>query len=381
MIVKLRSLHSIAMGRLKQKRSTGHSFVELVETEGRRGSTVRERVIPSSPLKRRASASPSKSRYLTPNTGEYPSTQNDDPPTPKRKRFGQKVSTLWHTWDCAITEMLIQSQNDFLREWVKYRNIYLQEVLSLEAPPPDTRCFSCQSRPGLYRCTDCIGDRLSCSECCCRLHQLTPYHRIKRWNGAYFERSDLVFLGLTLHVGHGGQECPSYSASLNGQSNMGSGVDPEDTEDEWEDETVVNPLDDGDGGFDRVGGIAFDHPEGQALWGPDIPGTYRLVVVTSTGIFRRRIRWCQCPGAADKHIQLLRLQLFSATIKRPSTAFTFDVLDHFHIDAMECKTAALNFYNKLRRLTSNAFPGGAPVSWWLECSKLKIDIPLLEPIS
>jgi hypothetical protein len=89
---------------------------------------------------------------------------------------------------------------------------------------------------------------------------------------------------------------------------------------------------------------------------------HRIVVVASTGIFRRRIRWCQCPGSADTHIQLLHSNLFSATIKRPSTAFTFDVLDHFHIDAMECKTAALNFYNKLRRLTSNAFPGTAPVS-------------------
>ena len=43
-------------------------------------------------------------------------------------------------------------------------------------------------------------------------------------------------------------------------------------------------------------------------------------------------------------------------------AFTFEVLDHFHIDAMECKTAALNFYNKLRRLTNNVFPTTAPVS-------------------
>ena len=259
--------------------------------------------------------------------------------------------------------MSIQSQNDFLREWLEYRNLYLQEVLTLEAPPPDTRCTSCQSRLGIYRCTDCIGDQLSCPDCCCRLHRLTPYHRIKRWNGTYFEGSDLVSLGLVIHVGHGGQDCSSYSGASS--SNLGSGRDPNDAEEEWEDETVGNPADESKWGTDGVAGISGAHPDARGLWGPEIPQTDRLVVVTSTGIFRRRIQWCKCPGAADGHIQLLRSQLFSASIRRPSTAFTFDVLDHFHIDAMECKTAALNFYNKLRRLTSNAFPGGAPVSsWW-----------------
>jgi hypothetical protein len=235
----------------------------------------------------------------------------------------------------------------------------------MEAPPPETQCFSCQSVPGIYRCMDCIGDRLSCSECCSGLHNLTPFHRIKKWNGTYFEVSDLVSLGLVIHVGHGGQECPSYNASWAGQSRARSGLEPDDPEDEWEDEVVVTQMDEAEGNvseFDGVGGFGGARQEGQALWGPEIPGTHRLVVVTSSGVFRRRIRWCQCSGAADTHIQLLRLQLFSATIKRPSTAFTFDVLDHFHIDAMECKTAGLNFYNKLRRLTSNAFPATAPVS-------------------
>lgn len=91
-IVPLCFLYDIAMGKLKQKRSTGQSFVEHVETEGRRGSTIRERVVPSSPLKRRASASPSKARFSTPNDGEYSSTQDNDLPTPKRIRVGQKVS-------------------------------------------------------------------------------------------------------------------------------------------------------------------------------------------------------------------------------------------------------------------------------------------------
>jgi len=36
--------------------------------------------------------------------------------------------------------------------------------------------------------------------------------------------------------------------------------------------------------------------------------------------------------------------LFSASVIQPKTAFTFDVLDHFYMDSMECKTAGLSFF-------------------------------------
>ena len=50
--------------------------------------------------------------------------------------------------------------------------------------------------------------------------------------------------------------------SSTGQSNMSSGMAPDDTEDEWEGETVVNLMDEGDRGFDGVVGISRGHPEG-----------------------------------------------------------------------------------------------------------------------
>ncbi|KAI6030160.1 hypothetical protein EDC04DRAFT_2898558 [Pisolithus marmoratus] len=49
-------------------------------------------------------------------------------------------------------------------------------------------------------------------------------------------------------------------------------------------------------------------------------------------------------------------RLFPASISKPKTAFTFTVLDHFLIDALECKTSAMSFYQKLKRFTNNAFP-------------------------
>jgi hypothetical protein len=81
------------------------------------------------------------------------------------------------------------------------------------------------------------------------------------------------------------------------------------------------------------------------------------------GVFHHRLRWCCCLAAEPAYAQLLRLGLYPASIERPETAFTFSLLDYFHIDAVECKTAGNNFYNKLRRLTNSLFPGAVPVSY------------------
>jgi hypothetical protein len=94
----------------------------------------------------------------------------------------------------------------------------------------------------------------------------------------------------------------------------------------------------------------------------DVHAEEDIITVTHTnGIYQRRIRWCLCPDAPARDIQLLRMGLYPATAKRPSSAFTFQLLDYFYIDSMECKTSANNFYNKLRRLSCNAFPDTLPV--------------------
>jgi hypothetical protein len=88
-------------------------------------------------------------------------------------------------------------------------------------------------------------------------------------------------------------------------------------------------------------------------------------MVDSAGIFVHLVKWCRCNGASkqDKHLQLLRHRLFPSTTFKPQTAFTFNVLDEFLIDSLECKTSASSFYSKLRRLTNNAFPDTLPVNF------------------
>jgi len=59
-----------------------------------------------------------------------------------------------------------------------------------------------------------------------------------------------------------------------------------------------------------------------------------LSLLTAMG-FHHHIQSCQ---DLPTSIQLFRHGLFSASVIQPKTAFTFDVLDHFYMDAMECKT-------------------------------------------
>ncbi|KIJ16603.1 hypothetical protein PAXINDRAFT_10319 [Paxillus involutus ATCC 200175] len=59
-------------------------------------------------------------------------------------------------------------------------------------------------------------------------------------------------------------------------------------------------------------------------------------------------------------MQLLESGLLSATIDQPKTAFSFSVLNDFIRDNLECGTSASNYYNKLRRITSNVFPHLVP---------------------
>jgi hypothetical protein len=129
-----------------------------------------------------------------------------------------------------------------------------------------------------------------------------------------------------LHVGHGGKTCENSRQEWTSESYHDFGEVIEE-----EDPTV---LDDQDSDADDT----------------------VLVIVHSTGVFQHRVRWCTCSSAPKHNIQLLHSALFPASMKLPRTAFTFDVLDHFYVDSMECKTSANSFFMKLRRLTNSAFP-------------------------
>ena len=85
-------------------------------------------------------------------------------------------------------------------------------------------------------------------------------------------------------------------------------------------------------------------------------GDRQMTIIHVNGVFKHCVRFCKCQGANLEHIQLFDHRLFSSSFDCPQTTFTLDVLEYYGIDAMECKTLAQSFFQKLRRVTNNAFP-------------------------
>ena len=135
-----------------------------------------------------------------------------------------------------------------------------------------------------------------------------------------------------MHLGHGGMACPHGGYMMD---DVG-----DDEEEQWED--------------------IEDHGQPPHLVKPTDRSC--LTVVGANGVHFCNIKYCSCEGSADPHIQLFAGGLFPATTKEPRTVFTFQVLDDFVRDNVECGTTAMNYYSKLRRVTSNAFPHLVPVS-------------------
>lgn len=160
-------------------------------------------------------------------------------------------------------------------------------------------------------------------------------------------------IGYVLHLGHNGAPCAGWDdAVMSGDPATDDESELEESDDEAEAahadrETVLQPL-------------------RRATY----PGERTLVIVDVTGVHRHRVRFCNCAGAELVDIQLLCMELFPASFTRPSTAFTFSLLNDFMIDNVECKTSASNYFNKLRRVTSNAAPQAVPVCFCHHCLEI-----------
>jgi hypothetical protein len=176
-------------------------------------------------------------------------------------------------------------------------------------------------------------------------HTSHPFHHLQKWNGEFFEVDDLDNLGVEICLGHRGKICPAYN-NPERQHHL---------EERWEDEIILDSHDAEHNAVDEE-----ELLQSQGFSGK-LAGSGGMIVVDVGGVFRRKVKPCICPNAPDMHLQLFAMDLFPATTKRPTTAFTFRVLDQFHVEAMECKTAALNFFSKLRRLTNPNFPSSVPV--------------------
>jgi hypothetical protein len=164
------------------------------------------------------------------------------------------------------------------------------------------------------------------------------------WNGYFFERSDILAHDLTLNLRHYPDNCPSDSLDTDAQT--GFGTEDSDEADEFMEQSESTP-----------------HSGSRS----------NLTIISSTGIFQCSVRWCHCAKTTDQYVPLLLCaRLFPASFKNPKTAFTFEVLDHFLVDSLECKTAAMNFMSKIRRMTNEAFPSRVPVRFPTDWTGLQL---------
>ncbi len=199
---------------------------------------------------------------------------------------------------------------------------------------PDRLCSVCK-KDGVYRCHGCFNEPLFCTDCCRIQHQRHPFHRISQWTGSFFQETSLLKVGLHIHLAHDGTPCPSSSTDYSSDVFQWS-----DTNDDIDD----------------------DYPEGPFIPPVRDPDQPVITIVDKSGVHSLSICYCHCPGALSRDMQLFQAGLFPASFTRPKTAFTFTILDNFLLDNLECGTSAMNYYSKIRRLTSSVFPLMVPVS-------------------
>ena len=93
----------------------------------------------------------------------------------------------------------------------------------------------------------------------------------------------------------------------------------------------------------------------------DKDGNPIVTIIDRSGVHEIGIKWCCCLNAPERDMQLMMAGLFPATFRNPKTAFTFRVLEEFHLDNLECKTTPSQFMSRLKRLTNDEFPNVVPV--------------------
>jgi len=107
-------------------------------------------------------------------------TPDSQPVKPKRKR--KTKNTVWipliYCPYCILTAL-----QDQLNEWLKFRRIFLDEILRHDGLGDflgHTKCSDCQNAPGVIKCKDCSSGRmLRCPECVVASHQALPLHRVE----------------------------------------------------------------------------------------------------------------------------------------------------------------------------------------------------------
>ncbi|KZV59865.1 hypothetical protein PENSPDRAFT_719810 [Peniophora sp. CONT] len=152
-------------------------------------------------------------------------------------------------------------------------------------------------------CNNCRQYAVSCEVCWLKAHKNAPTHWPQVWDyqARYFVPHDICHLRdehdvcASVNLGHGGDACPHATS------------------------------------------------------------TVEFTIVDLNGVHSTRMRFCVCINAGDRVAQLMKAGFFPATVREPSTVFSFDVMKDFHMHHLESKKAAYDYIGAIVRLTDNVF--------------------------
>jgi hypothetical protein len=226
-------------------------------------------------------------------------------------------------------------------------------MLEAEGRPQDT-CVNCKAAEANWKCIGCLGQPVLCTGCCRDLHQLAPFHRVKQWAGTFWAASWLINVGAEIHLGHEGQPCPR-------PRDWQTAYTTHEEEEEWEDMDDMDIPPAGEMADGAQSSDALQVQTGAPNLTPVDEGQV-VTIIDISGIHRLVVRPCGCFSNADADdIQLMKMGFFPSTFTRIRTVFTFQVLDDYRRDNLVCNTTAYQYFKKLRRVTSSAFPHTVPV--------------------
>ena len=272
-------------------------------------------------------------------------------------------------------------------------------------------CWNCMKSLTVWRCRDCILATPWCWTCMRNSHLENPFHRIERWNGAYYHPAKLRDVSTYLFIQHhiGEEKCetlkrwcnildsavlskdrieqeelqqfilsvgpepvlvpdldPNTEYFQNRDFNMDKnnnldddlidykGDDLGDSDEEMEDENPHFP-------------IAGANARARAMGDPAIASLTvgsLLRVVHTNSIHHIPMVSCQCHGDDVVPLNLFVAQLLPASLKQIKTIFMAQVLGHFRLCNLELKASTYQFYQLLHQLTSPMVPTEVLNLYW-----------------
>lgn len=102
--------------------------------------------------------------------------------------------------------------------------------------------------------------------------------------------------------------------------------------------------------------IQLGHRDDGSQCACPIPARTDFTVIDLNGRHEVSIAFCGCDRAGEAGSivqQLLRFDLYPATITDPNTVFTFSVIDHYHYQSLQGKISMYDYYTSLERMTDN----------------------------